>query len=91
MVSVSGAAGLASPGLEVTPRIALGPGAPSEVAEFIARAGVEVVPFTQRHTAALYVDFVGARPPGVEVLSVICWVVRVPERVSTPICSLTIP
>jgi DNA-binding NtrC family response regulator len=39
------------------------------MAEFIARAGVEVLPFTQRHSAALYADFVGARPPGVELLS----------------------
>ncbi|MGH7840802.1 MAG: sigma-54-dependent transcriptional regulator [Candidatus Binataceae bacterium] len=56
-------------GVEPWPRIALGPGAPAELAEFIARAGIEVLPFTQRHAAALYVDFVGARPPGVELLS----------------------
>ncbi|HLW72284.1 MAG TPA: sigma 54-interacting transcriptional regulator [Candidatus Binataceae bacterium] len=54
---------------EPWPRVALGPGAPAELAEFVASAGIEVLPFTQRHAAALYVDFVGARPPGVELLS----------------------
>jgi transcriptional regulator with GAF, ATPase, and Fis domain len=56
-------------GAEPWPRVALGPGAPSALAEFVAAAGVEVLPFTQRHAAPLYVDFVGARPPGVELLS----------------------
>ena len=62
--------GVASPRGEGFPRVALGPGAPTEMAEFIGHAGVEVLPFTQRHSAALYVDFVGARPPGVELLSI---------------------
>jgi DNA-binding NtrC family response regulator len=62
--------GVAVGRVEGSPRIALGPGAPAEMAEFIGRAGVEVLPFTQRHAAALYVDFVGARPPGVDLLSV---------------------
>lgn len=52
------------------PRVALGPGGPPEMAEFIGRAGIEVLPFTQRHAAPLYVDFVGARPAGVEILSI---------------------
>jgi len=61
--------GLADRAAEPWPRVALGPGAPPELAEFVASAGIEVLPFTQRHTAGLYVDFVGARPPGVELLS----------------------
>jgi DNA-binding NtrC family response regulator len=40
------------------------------MADFIARAGIEVLPLPQRHRAALYVDFVGARPGGTEVLSI---------------------
>ena len=40
------------------------------MAGLIASAGIEVVPFTQRHSAALYVDFVGARPGGSELLSI---------------------
>lgn len=52
------------------PRVALGPGAPGEMADFIECAGIEVVPFMQRHAAALYVDFVGARPTGPELLSI---------------------
>ena len=39
------------------------------MADFIARAGIEVVPFTNKQRATFYVDFVGARPAGVEVLS----------------------
>jgi len=59
-----------NPSREGPPRVALGPGAPAEMAEFIGRAGLEVLPFTQRHSAGLYVDFVGARPSGVELLSI---------------------
>jgi transcriptional regulator of acetoin/glycerol metabolism len=52
------------------PRVVLGPGAPAEMADFLARAGVEVVALMQRHRASLYVDFVGAHPSGIEVLSI---------------------
>jgi DNA-binding NtrC family response regulator len=55
--------------LTSAPRVCLGPNAPAEMADFIARAGIEVVPFTNKQRATLYVDFVGARPAGVEVLS----------------------
>jgi len=65
--SATGTGGLGAP---VVPRVALGPGAPAELAAFVAGAGIEVVPFTQRHAAALYVDFVGARPSGSELLSI---------------------
>lgn len=51
-------------------RICLGPNAPAEMADFLARAGLEVIPYAQKHHAALYVDFIGARPSGVEVVSV---------------------
>jgi len=51
------------------PRICLGPDAPAEMSDFIARAGIEVLPFANKHRATIYVDFVGARPSGVEVLS----------------------
>jgi len=57
-------------GAQVVPRVALGPGAPAAMAGFIAGAGIEVLPFTQRHAAGLYVDFVGARPSGTELLSI---------------------
>jgi DNA-binding NtrC family response regulator len=69
MPELNGSAGLTARA-EGSPRVALGPGGPAEMAEFIGRAGVEVMPFTQRHAAALYVDFVGARPPGIELLSI---------------------
>jgi DNA-binding NtrC family response regulator len=52
-----------------SPRVCLGPNAPVEMADFVARAGIEVLPFANKHRATLYVDFVGARPSGVEVLS----------------------
>jgi DNA-binding NtrC family response regulator len=52
------------------PRVTLGPGAPEGMADFIIRAGLEVVPLTHRHRASIYVDFCGARPAGMEVLSV---------------------
>ncbi len=51
-------------------RVCLGPGAPATVAEFLERAGLEVVAYAQRHHARLYVDFLGARPSGVQVLSI---------------------
>lgn len=50
-------------------RICLAQNAPAEMADFIARAGLEVLPFAHRTRASLYVDFVGARPTGMEVLS----------------------
>ncbi len=52
------------------PRVCLGPDAPAEMTDFISRAGIEVLPFIHKHRATLYVDFVGARPAGVEVLSI---------------------
>src|ERR1039458_1180796 len=52
-----------------SPRVCLGPNAPVEMADFIARAGIEVLPYANKHRATMYVDFVGARPSGVEVLS----------------------
>ncbi len=39
------------------------------MADFIARAGVEVLPYAHRSRASIYVNFVGARPTGMEVLS----------------------
>ncbi len=53
-----------------TARVCLGPNAPAEMADFIARAGIEVLPFANKHRATIYVDFVGARPSGVEVVSI---------------------
>jgi DNA-binding NtrC family response regulator len=50
-------------------RVCFGPNAPAEMAEFVARAGIEVLPPAHRTRATLYVDFVGARPSGMEVLS----------------------
>ncbi|HZP45484.1 MAG TPA: sigma 54-interacting transcriptional regulator [Candidatus Binataceae bacterium] len=58
------------PGGEGRPRVTLGPAAPAGLADFIARAGLEIVPLSQRAQATLYVDFVGARPPGSEVLAI---------------------
>jgi len=55
---------------ETPVRVCLGPGAPQGMSEFISQAGVEVLSFAQKHLATIYVDFVGARPAGVEVLSV---------------------
>ncbi len=52
------------------PRICLGPNAPAEMADFITRAGIEVLPYANKQRASIYVDFVGARPSGVEVLSI---------------------
>src|SRR5579863_2094092 len=53
----------------VTPRVCLGQNGPAEMADFIARAGIEVLPYAHRSRASIYVDFVGARPTGMEVLS----------------------
>jgi DNA-binding NtrC family response regulator len=39
------------------------------MADFIARAGIEVLPYAHRSRASIYVDFVGARPTGMDVLS----------------------
>ncbi len=58
-----------SRGPRPTPRVCLGPNAPAEMADFITRAGIEVLPYANKHRATMYVDFVGARPSGVEVLS----------------------
>ncbi|MGD0074432.1 MAG: sigma 54-interacting transcriptional regulator [Candidatus Binataceae bacterium] len=51
-------------------RICLGMGAPDGLSEFLAQAGLEILPFAQKHFASLYVDFVGARPTGVPLLSI---------------------
>jgi len=51
------------------PRICLGQNGPAEMADFIARAGLEVLPYAHRSRATVYVDFVGARPSGMDVLS----------------------
>lgn len=51
-------------------RVCLGPEAPGTVADFLTRVGFDVVALGQRHHARLYVDFVGARPSGIEVLSI---------------------
>jgi len=54
---------------EPAPRVCLGPGAPAGMPDFLARAGLDPVGYAHRHHAALFVDFMGARPSGVEVLS----------------------
>jgi len=59
----------ASGSTQATARVCLGPNAPAEMADFVARAGIEVLPLPHRTRASLYVDFVGARPTGMEVLS----------------------
>lgn len=51
-------------------RVCLGTGAPEGMPDFLARAGIEAVGYAHRHNAPLFVDFVGARPTGVEVLSI---------------------
>ena len=50
--------------------VCLGTGAPEGMADFLMHAGLEVVPYAQRHHASLYVDFLGARPTGIEVLGI---------------------
>jgi transcriptional regulator of acetoin/glycerol metabolism len=62
--------GIASQRVSPRPRVVLGPGAPAEMADFLAHAGIEVVALMQKHRASLYVDFVGARPSAIEVLSI---------------------
>ena len=52
------------------PRVSLGPGAPAELGDFLAHAGIDVLPYAQKHHAPLYVDFMGARPAGSEVVSI---------------------
>jgi DNA-binding NtrC family response regulator len=52
------------------PRICLGMGAPEGLADFLLQAGLEILPFAQKHLAALYIDFVGAMPSGVPLLSI---------------------
>jgi len=52
------------------PRVCLGPGAPEELAGWLRSAGLEPLGYTQKNLASLYVDFVGARPPGIDVLSI---------------------
>src|SRR5580700_5364191 len=59
-----------SQALRTAPRVCLGPDAPAEMADFISRAGIEVLPYANKHRASIYVDFVGARPSGVEVISI---------------------
>jgi len=51
-------------------RICLGMGAPEGLSEFLNQAGIEVLPFAQKHLASLYIDFVGAKPTGVPLLSI---------------------
>ena len=50
-------------------RVCLGQNGPAEMTEFLERAGLEVLPYAHKSRATLYVDFQGARPAGVEVLS----------------------
>ena len=64
--SIPGSAPSAS---SAPPRVCLGLNSPAEMADFVSRAGIEVLPYAQRTRASLYVDFVGARPTGMEVLS----------------------
>ena len=72
-------------GARPLPRVCLGPDAPGEMADFISRAGIEVLPFAHKHRATLYVDFVGARPAGVEVLSIDLVVRGAARRAQAPI------
>jgi DNA-binding NtrC family response regulator len=58
------------PGVRGPASVCLGQNAPAEMADFIARAGILMVPYAQKSRASLYVDFIGARPAGVEVLSI---------------------
>jgi len=57
-------------GMQSPVRVCLGQGAPQGLSDFIERAGIDVLPYSQKHLASLYVDFIGARPPGVEVLAI---------------------
>jgi len=56
------------PGLPL--RICLGMGAPEGLSEFLVQAGLEILPFAQKHFASLYIDFLGATPTGVPLLSI---------------------
>ncbi len=51
-------------------RICLGRGAPEGMSDFLIRAGLEILPFNQKQHASLYVDFMGARPAGIPLLSI---------------------
>jgi hypothetical protein len=64
-VTQAAAASAASP---ATPRVCLGQNAPAEMADFISRAGIELLPHAHRSRASIYVDFVGACPTGIEVV-----------------------
>ncbi|MBV8454639.1 MAG: sigma 54-interacting transcriptional regulator [Deltaproteobacteria bacterium] len=55
---------------DAVPRVTLGPGAPAGMADFIAHAGIELVPFVHRQRAQIYVDFCGARPTAIEIISI---------------------
>ena len=65
-ITPAAAASAAAPS---THRVCLGQNAPAEMADFISRAGIEVLPYAHRSRASIYVDFVGARPTGMDVLS----------------------
>ena len=45
-------------------------GAPEGLSEFLVQAGLEILPFAQKHFASLYIDFLGATPTGVPLLSI---------------------
>jgi DNA-binding NtrC family response regulator len=55
---------------DTVPRVTLGPGAPDGMADFIAHAGIEIVPLVHRQHAQIYVDFCGARPSATEVINI---------------------
>ena len=61
--------GRSAPAGATLARVCLGQNGPPEIAEFLERAGIEVIPYAQKSRASLYVDFLGARPSGVEILS----------------------
>jgi Sigma-54 interaction domain/Bacterial regulatory protein, Fis family len=65
------------------PRVTLGPGAPEGLADFLASAGIEIVPLVRRHHARIYVDFCGARPSGIEIISIQLQATRGPTFLST--------
>ena len=50
-------------------RICLGLGAPGELPELLRRLGLEPLPYAQKQHATLYIDFVGAQPGGIPLLS----------------------
>ncbi len=52
------------------PRVTLGPGVPDGMADFIAHAGIEIIPLIHRQHAQIYVDFCGARPSATEVINI---------------------